>query len=180
MSWAGHKTRVMRLTLLTLLAAAPVWAAAGNEPFAAVMPTGPAIPAKPPLPAACAQDAPDTPPGSARCVVWLAAEAHSPATSFDRLSAPVLAQTSQAGAASDAGDASGTNQTAAQSARLVTTLGAQNTERLSFQGIPLGLWFTGLVVLAYALRRCERVWPQTGGTPGATKTTYLSTEAGRL
>jgi hypothetical protein len=165
MSWAGRKTR---LTLVTMLAAVPLGAVAGREPSAAAIP---------PSRDTCAQGAPDTQAGSARCVVWLAAETHSPATSFDRLSAPATAQPDEAAAVSST---SVTNHVTPASSRVVSTLGMQPTAGLSFKGIPLGLWFTGLVVLAYALRRCERVWPQSGGAPATGKTAYLSTEAGRL
>jgi hypothetical protein len=159
MSWT------VRATLLTMLAAAPAWAAAGDEPRAASM----SLPS-----AACAQAAPQA---AGACVVWLAADATSAAASFDRLSAPSVAETAFQPLVEALQEPSATST---RQLGDVSTLGANVAERLSFQGIPLGLWFTALVVVAYALRRCERVWPQDSADAGAVKVGFLTTEAGRL
>ncbi len=120
--------------------------------------------------------------------MWLAAAAQAaepnpadtnPAhASFDRLSSPRTAQTPALATLAGAPElAPSPAQPGKGGAK---TLGANAAPGHSFKGIPLGLLFTALVVVAYALRRCERVWPQQAGAQGAAKLGYLSTEAGRL
>ncbi len=151
----------VRTTLLTVLAAVPLGAAAGAEP-----------------PANCAQQSATGP-----CVVWSAADASradaNPATaSFDRLSSPRSADAPALATTVLAAELDTVPARSVESA--VSTLDVHATQGLRFKGIPLGLWFTALVVVAYALRRCERVWPQKASTDGAVKHPYLTTEAGRL
>jgi hypothetical protein len=168
----------VRATLLSLLAALPLWAAAsGDLPASAMGPENPACA----TPGLFAPGALLAPPAANACAVWLVADADGAAASFDRLSAsglspvaghPVVGLAAEQGAAVLAPSHRGAAKAA--------TLGAQPSEGLSFQGIPLGLCFTALVVLAYALRRVERVWPQPVAAEGAAKVAFLTTQAGRL
>lgn len=165
-------SEAMRATLLTMLAAAPLWAVASNE-----------------LPAPCAQQ-----PTSGPCVLWLAVEvsprdanpagtnaldASPAAASFDRLSSPRAADASALPVIAAAATEPARSPVHAAVAD-VATLGANAAPGHSFKGIPLGFWFTALVVLAYALRRCERVWPRQPADEGTAQGAYLTTEAGRL
>jgi hypothetical protein len=149
----------VRARLLMLLAAAPFWAAADNEP-----------------PASCIHTGLQT---SGPCVVWLAADAAHATASFDGLSAPRAADSSPLARVPFAAEPA-PSLVSASSTQSASSVAADAATGLSFQGIPLGLWFTALVVAAYALRRAERVWPQPAATPSAVKSAFLSTEAGRL